>query len=559
MFAESTLEGTQIILLLDIKWKGITYRFSNFTVHVLKLDGSELQYVGNLDNLDYEETTDLVGVNVEGNSVSMSLVFPDVDFVQEWRRGFVLDGASCELSYVLMNDGAILQTFEERERLFVGEASEAVFGDPLEPVGFVAFSIENRPYNFNGAMIPKDHVISNRTFPNTWSESIGKVYPTVIGAPGETYTNANNAKTQFTFGTPAYYVKYQTGESAFDYLMIAGHKVEATHVRIRDARQNTATLPVLEGVDANGVLYSYVNITSTSLIKATSLTNDRREYWCSWNFDMSPFGGSGKSGGALTNSEGTGFIQGAGDLCLFALRKTGAIIDFQAWESIRGLLNEYKFSGYINEPVTAWEWLQNNILPFLPIEARAGVDGIKPLVSLLFVASGFVPARKIETSSDFQVISPIEMVSSIDEIVNKYKLRWAKSGYVDTLMQIHIVDAERDFDTAAISSSAYAWISQNRYGVREKTEDAAYIYDHNTAARVAQEKLRAAAFPFRTFTVSANVKFGYLMLGDVIRLTSSELYLDDDPVIIVGKSWTGSEWNFLINIEDNPILNTRSL
>ena len=178
MFAESTLEGTQIILLLDIEWKGITYRFSNFTVHVSKSDGSQLQYVGNLDNLDYEETTDLVGVNVEGNSVSMSLVFPDVDFVQEWRRGFVLDGASCELSYVLMNDGAILQTFEERERLFVGEASEAVFGDPLEPVGFVAFSIENRPYNFNGPMIPKDHVISNRTFPNTWNESIGKVYPT---------------------------------------------------------------------------------------------------------------------------------------------------------------------------------------------------------------------------------------------------------------------------------------------------------------------------------------------------------------------------------------------
>ena len=559
MLSESEHEAAVLAWLLDVEFKGIVYRFSQFTIDIQKADGSSLQYVGGLSNIDYEESTDLTGVNVEGNSVSLALVFQDVDFVQEWRRGFVLDGSSCELSYVLIKDGIVQQEYENRERVFVGEASEAVFGDPLEPIGFVAFSIENRPYTFAGPMIPKDHVISEQTFPNAWEESIGKVYPTVVGSPGSQYTNSSGGSTLYTYSTPAYLVKFQLGETSFDYVMIAGHPVDATHIRIRDSRYNAAVLPVLEGVDSNGVLYSYVDIEGTSLIQAHTLSNDVREYWCTWNFNMIPFSGSGKSGGGLVNSEGGGFIHGAGDLIIWALRKSGAVIDYQAWESVRGLLNEYKFSGYINEPVTAWNWLQNNILPFLPIEARAGINGIKPLVNLLFVAAGYVPSRQISTSSDFKVVSPITMSSSLEDIVNRYEIRWCKSGYVQTLTEIHIVEAEREYSSAAISSSNYAWTSRNRYGLHEKTEDSDYIYDRNTAARVAQEKVRAAAFPFRTFTVLANIKFGYLQLGDVIRLTSNELYLNDDPVIVVAKSWTGSSWRFIINIEDNPILIDRAV
>lgn len=559
MLSESELMGCDLVWLLDITFKGRVWRFSQFTIDISKNDGDVYQYIGGINNINYEEKTDLIGVNVDGNSISLSLIFPGVNFVEEWRRGFVLDGSQCELSYVLIRDGIVQQTYENRERLFLGEATESIFGDPLEPVGFVAFSIENKPYSFDGPMTPQTHVISDQTFPGAWEESIGKLYPLVIGAPGAEYTNSSGGSTLYNYSTPGYLVKYQSGEGAFNNVMIAGHAVKATHVRIRDARYNAASLAVVEGVDANGALYSYVDIQGAGLILANSLTNDKREYWITWNYDLAPFGGSGKSGGALVNSEGDDFITGAGDICIWALRKTGAVIDYPAWESLRGLLNGYKFSGYVNEPVTAWSWLQNNILAFLPIEARAGVDGIRPLISLLFINSGYTPARAVTMNSDFQLISAIETISDIDEIINRYELKWAKSGYTNTLIETHIVEADRQNTSAAISSSEYAWASINRYGLHEKTENAFYVYDRNTAARIAQEKVRAYALPSRTFTISANVKYGFLNIGDVIRLTSDVLFFENIPVNVVGKSWTGTNWRFIIQIEENTILNSRTV
>ncbi len=109
MLSESEHEAAVLAWLLDVEFKGIVYRFSQFTIDIQKADGSSLQYVGGLSNIDYEESTDLTGVNVEANSISLALVFQDVDFVQEWRRGFVLDGSSCELSYVLIKDGIVQQ------------------------------------------------------------------------------------------------------------------------------------------------------------------------------------------------------------------------------------------------------------------------------------------------------------------------------------------------------------------------------------------------------------------------------------------------------------------
>jgi hypothetical protein len=151
-FSASEFEAAEPVFLLELEWRGVVHRFAKVAIDIASVDG-DLHFTGGLEDFDYREVTDIVGINIEQDSISAALIFNDVDFVQEWRKGFVLDGARAELSIVLFKNGAVQQTYEDRQRLFVGFVSGSVFGDPLEPKGFVAFSIDARPYDFEGKML----------------------------------------------------------------------------------------------------------------------------------------------------------------------------------------------------------------------------------------------------------------------------------------------------------------------------------------------------------------------------------------------------------------------
>ena len=568
-FSATEFESAEPVFLLEIEWRGVVHRFAKVAIDIASQDG-DLHYVGGLEDFEYREVTDIVGINIEQDSISAALIFNDVDFVQEWRRGFVLDGARAELSIVLFKNGAVQQAYEDRQRLFVGFVSGSVFGDPLEPKGFVAFSIDARPYDFEGKMLNAQEVISPKTMTDAiigtnlrvWDDSFGKAYPFVFGFPGEPWIDGNAKTFAPTFTTPAYIIgtaratvegEYDAGDA---FLLIAGHRVDASTVVIRDQNYAYATLTVKEAVDNNGALFSYVQVsgqlTTPVLTSPSGQSESNYEYWVQWGAVTA---GPAKAGGGALNSNGTGVLQLGGDVILHALRRTNALIDFAAWQAIKPLLDGYKFSGYVNDiEVGAWDWIQQNILKFLPVEARAGVDGIRPLVSLMFLQSGYLAGiSHIIEGSDFELASAIEMVTELDDIVNDYGLQFVWEGKNDNAIAAHRVTAEREFNTIAIDSTAYAWTSQNKYGVHKRVESSYYIFDRETAAKICKDMVRSKAFAFRQFDCVTNVKYGYLNVGDVISLTSETLYLSEAPVLIVAKAWLGEAWRFTLHIEDNPI------
>lgn len=568
-FSATEFESAEPVFLLEIEWRGVVHRFAKVAIDIASQDG-DLHYVGGLEDFEYREVTDIVGINIEQDSISAALIFNDVDFVQEWRKGFVLDGARAELSIVLFKNGAVQQAYEDRQRLFVGFVSGSVFGDPLEPKGFVAFSIDARPYDFEGKMLNAQEVISPKTMTDAiigtnlrvWDDSFGKAYPFVFGFPGEPWIDGNAATFAPTFTTPAYIIgtaratvegEYDAGDA---FLLIAGHRVDASTVVIRDQNYAYATFTVKEAVDNNGALFSYVQVsgqlTTPVLTSPSGQSESNYEYWVQWGAVTA---GPAKAGGGALNSNGTGVLQLGGDVILHALRRTNALIDFAAWQAIKPLLDGYKFSGYVNDiEVGAWDWIQQNILKFLPVEARAGVDGIRPLVSLMFLQSGYLAGiSHIIEGSDFELASAIEMVTELDDIVNDYGLQFVWEGKNDNAIAAHRVTAEREFDTIAIDSTAYAWTSQNKYGVHKRVESSYYIFDRETAAKICKDMVRSKAFAFRQFDCVTNVKYGYLNVGDVISLTSETLYLSEAPVLIVAKAWLGEAWRFTLHIEDNPI------
>ena len=570
-FSASEFEAAEPVFLLEIEWRGIVHRFAKVAIDIASNDG-DLHYVGGLEDFEYKEVTDIVGINIEQDSISAALIFNDVDFVQEWRKGFVLDGSRAELSIVRFKNGAVQQTYEERQRLFVGYVSGSVFGDPLEPKGFVAFSIDAKPYDFEGKMLNHLAVISPKTMFDViigpdmrlWYDSHGKAYPFVFGFPGEPYINNNGIPETPTFCTPAYIIglasatvegKYEYGDT---FILIAGHRVDATEVYVRDQNYAFASLEVFEAVDFYGTLFSYVKLPAVGSplkkpipISAAGQAETEYEYWVQWGAEPSV---GVKYGGGALNTSGGGVLTSAGDVILYALSLTNALIDWQAWSSIKPLLDGYKFAGYINDiEVSAWDWLQQNILKFLPVEARAGVDGLRPLVSLMFLQSGYLAsAYHVIEGSDFELDSAIEMVTELDDIVNDYGLKFVWEGKNDNAIAAHRVTAVRAIDSIAIDSTSYAWTSQNKYGVHKRVDSSYYIFDRDTAAKVCKDMVRSRAFAFRQFDCVANVKYGYLNVGDVIGLTSDTLYLIDAPVLIVAKAWLGEAWRFTLHIEDNP-------
>ena len=161
---ERDYSGADLIWLLEINWGGALYRFSNKPIMV-PYDGGELPFEGQLENLDYTESSDLFDLSVEANSISVSVVFP-VDMIQEFRAGRILDGSRGELSYIMSRGGSPLQTWEERILLFEGEISQPIIGDPEEPSGFAAFSIEQQPYDMSGYLIDQDNLINKAKFPS---------------------------------------------------------------------------------------------------------------------------------------------------------------------------------------------------------------------------------------------------------------------------------------------------------------------------------------------------------------------------------------------------------
>ena len=76
-----------------------------------------------------------------------------------------------------------------------------------------------------------------------------------------------------------------------------------------------------------------------------------------------------------------------------------------------------------------------------------------------------------------------------------------------------------------------------------------------TANKIALDKIREFALPKRTIEYEAAPAFGVIEIGDIIDLTDPEIHLEDVKSQIIAKRWTGSNWIFTLEIEDNKIVN----
>jgi len=560
--------GGQPIFLLSVTWGGYIYRFATKPI-VLTASGNSYNFDNHLDDPQYQQKSRVLGADYESLSVPFALFFAGVDVADEYKKGNVLDNAPCELAYVL--DGET--DYEQRVILATGKVSQPIFGYPERSKSYVEFALESDSFVITRTLIDgvnKTHIIdegllgfTEAGFASLDERNFGKTIPVVFG-------RLNTVDSVDVHPVPMYYLGLDSDLSDYNFTL-ACHKVMSASVDVKDGNTETDTGDVLDAENLysdflkSGFLQK-INERSTSYAAVDSsyfggnitdpLTDDQLEYW-------------GQIDKGLKSPFGDDVLEGGGDICMWALTSSNANIDYASWYNLRQYLNEYKFAGVItNEKITGLAWLQENILPYLPVEIILSKDGLAPRLNMLALGVDVPVADVIEAGAVFYRLGALIPMSEPSDVINEVTVRFAWDGarqsYISKAkVQANIPEYSSSFGflgtPIAITASQYAVVSQQIYGAKSATFELAYVYDRVTAFKIALDMIRFKSMPTYVTQYAASPEYGFLQLGDIIELTDLDIAIDQQKAQIIAKQWNMTHWVFDLKIEHNHIANVKQL
>tara|TARA_Y100001973_G_scaffold51091_1_gene75815 strand:+ start:2571 stop:4289 length:1719 start_codon:yes stop_codon:yes gene_type:complete len=561
--------NTRPIFLVEITWGAYVYRFSTKAINLS--DGSlNYAFLGGMDEPEIDFKLQKYGFDAEGDSIPFALVFP-VDISEEISKGNEIEGSSVELSFVLedLRTGETAQNYDDRFILFKGIVAAPIYGYPERPAGYVEFSAEEKLIidsvslldtivGTNGRMdnadISNDEYAASSPFTLIITDGIvdvadvhfGKRWPIILGFPGVSRSSITGSLSNLK-ATPVYAINYSNSvpDNLPMFLLIAGHAVEATSVKIWDSEGNSDTGTVGHFVGSKGNIFAYTIIEFASTTLKSAIVDEQIEYWATWD-----------TGGGLPSVMEGGPIEGGADICLWCLSQVSRDIDWSAWGSVTPLLNKYKFAGYIiDDQIEPIQFLEENILPFLPIEITIGPQGLKPILNLPIAVDELLSMDTIIAGEDWSRDGPIVTETNYEDICNQLDLSYAKNCMKDSYTgTIRIVPDKVRAGRWTEFSNDFSQLSFRLFGRRQKSLSADYIYDVGTATKVARDYIKMYALPTRTATYNAPTRYGYLNLGDIITLSDSSIHLSSVKAQIIGKSWQRNHWSFQVELADNIIL-----
>ena len=564
---------TDIVFLLEIEYIGRTYRFSSFPLTLADGD-AQILYEGGLEEPAFEQELGRIGaLQTSSASVSLALTFP-FNVAQRQIKGKGIERSKAKLFYVLSKSGRIQQTQEQRIPIFSGLITDPIYGHPDREIGYVEFSIENEIVINDSSLLglicgevlflekaaysepPTAPTIVN-TPPKDPDGIIdvldvhkGKAVPAIIGSAGALY--GQSATLTSSGSTPAYLIAYENVGPDFPaWYVIAGHNVVADTVKMYDNQGNSENgLSVGQYIGARGDAYSFVRLTASTPIDRSFVVNNDLEYWIEWN-----------QAGGLVNPTGSGALELGGDIIIWALESLGITYDRERWNAARDALNEYKFAGYINDAnLKCFEWIQSNIIAYLPVTVAAGPNGLYPIIDARIDTIQTKARIRLTNSSEFRRVSPISPLDN--QIVNSLTVRFGPRGNgaeQETYMSYAKIsyNPPDQADARFELLSPYSIVSYQRFGEQTEVINLDFVYDMETASRIAANQIKTRALPEKKITYRAAFRFGFLELGDIIELTDSELGLEEYQAQICGKRYAGRSWEYDILFSENPIDNAR--
>ncbi len=560
-------EEVDILWTLEVSYLGEQYRFATITLDLVDGDGKSYPYVSGLEDVVVSTSLQRVGdISAEADSVSIAITFPNKNIAKLQMDGKFIEGSHAKIGYVLMKNGEIETQYDNRPTIFQGIITGPVYGHPNRPQGYVEFSIENQ------ALISSQGLLATILGENMYIEDVscsnalyvspewpqdrgltevqdihrGKVIPWVFGEL-QAVQHSSGSTSSIPI-TPAYAIAYDpsAGHKPVFYLA-CGHVTNANTVNLFSNTGETDTATISTFVNIDNRTLTYFNIPNGSSIPQSVAANDDREVWVEWD-----------DGGAYPNPVGEGNLQGGGDICLWLLSELTTDVDYDAWNSLRPFLNQYLFAGYVNDDkITVFQWLQKNVVAYLPIHIVNGPNGLKPVIDMFQSQVDIQPRLSIAEGPEFQRVGPVVSLNTPEDVSNVVTVRYAMNGVVEdysTFVQVsNKIPAAGTLSSISYIAHPKSMISIQRYGEKKKVVELDFCYDNGTAQRIAQDILEREALPTKSIQYSVSLRYGYLVLGDIVEITDEEIGLDSHKAQIISKLFEEGRWLLDMKIDDNPM------
>lgn len=502
-FSPTEIGADQLHYLVDLTYAGQVHHLSRTPVDVeSKATGEVYAYDGSLEAaIEWEDAMELFSSSSEIAGVSISCVLP-VSVPQLVAEGHDLSEAVAELS--LWIEGT---DYEDRRIMLIGGLTDPTHGFADDPI---TGTIQAEAFEDAGLIPAANQVVSLTAWPNAADNAVGMAYPFVFGQ-NEAYATppAGNEAV-----SPAYVVDTTLG---VEVLLIAGHAVYATQVRVKSTNTAYATVAVTKTTDGLGNVVSVLAAGTFTYIAGN-------DYAVSWEL-----------GGAYPNKTGTGAIVGAGDVLELLLERSTLPLDRGRIAAAKGPLNAFKLAGCFAESVTPYEFITANLSPILPMTLVRGPFGVYPVV-WNFGATLKDVVERVDADVDptIEIESPIAYEGGGKDIFNEFTLRYGLEQIGSFTRRSITLGAKRDPDDPDSAESLSCRASQAKYGRRAKSEESIVVHDAATARLIVGWWARAKSLPTRTVAYSVGYDRAWLERGNVVSITDSRLALSNQIALVEG-------------------------
>lgn len=506
----------EVVWVLTVEWAGVAWRWSSSPVSIDWTEPSgrtsTIEATGGLDALDLDRALSGLSSMPDQRSMSIEVVWPD-DVAALIAEGHDLATARAEIAIAPPGYG-----WEDRIVVLRGAVSQPEYGGNGEPV---AFSVVQDPFDDTMQVPPEAARINDGKFPNCAEGVRGRYYPIVFGRPG-VYIDTDGT-TKYIAGSPALPINYAAGVAAE--LLIAGHRCEATQVRIWYAIDGTvdggttSAINIQYADDSEGQVYAYVDISGEAAeVRAAGAW---AVVWSEGPAMISPFIAAG--------------IRTVGELLAWCAVTSSIPCHSAAFVAIGDELT-WPIGGYIDEPVSPWEWAQDNILPIVPISLAADAEGLYPLL-WRHDARRDAAIRTIRAGEGYERVGRVRYTRAPRETQNQIRVAWAYDSEADEHRCESMLTPEVRTGTATSGAEVLSTVRQGAtfdarrslamYGETRATRiETDIVYDALTAWRIAAWKARAAATSAREVDYDCGIEVLELDVGDVVILVDAELSLD---------------------------------
>ena len=534
-YTETDLRDFEPIWLLELTLGGVIYRFASETTTIGSDDGPVL-FHGTLSDVDFVSEMAFASEDFELPAASCVVVFRE-DIAERIAQGVDLGSATAELSLFRKDSDDDL---DDRQVVVSGRVELPSYGSLGEPV---SLSIEADWLRRSLIKPDAEHVIGDFNHPFADENAQGMVYPMLFGNPGS----------QGFAGSPIYvYSVVGGGFLPTVKGLICGHRVTCSSINVvrvkaADASVTTTAEVVQTDTDANGVLFSYVTLTGDYAVGDSYFAR----------FDVATGGAQPSPYNRMTQtfslSQGSieGYLQHAGEILRYLLHLSGVKVDDGKTAAAAQLLSGYELDFFIGERVDVMDFIKSELLPLLPCSLRASSEGVYPVVWRYDATS---EDAKAQLTADRHIYRDGDVEYQQTEVANEITLRYRYNARFAKLRAQVTVTGDLNKNTGDfLWRNSYSVTSRSRYGARALDLETELVSSRATAGRIVNWMSRAYSAKHRTIRYRAPYKLAYLQIGDIVSITDSELYFDDQVVLVQSIEWSEEDlvFTFLL-IPDLP-------